>query len=238
MRVKTLLAAIALAAAGAPQAQTELKFQAMPLGSIWYVFAASFTKYIQPQLPAGAEGRRRRARRRDRQRDPGEREEGRPRLRERLHVGVGDAGRAGDLQGQEVSRHPRAARRAERGVDRRHADRGLHQAHRQRHDREGARLGAAAAGHHEARGQHGAAGGADGVRGRRPRLRQVQGEGRADHPGRRRPDPADDARRPRRPLLRERFTRPPGDAGGLADRAGALPRPAGEVARRCSGRTA
>ena len=54
MKTKTLLAAIALAVAGAPQAQTELKFQAMPLGSIWYVFAASFTKYIQPQLPAGA----------------------------------------------------------------------------------------------------------------------------------------------------------------------------------------
>jgi TRAP transporter TAXI family solute receptor len=35
-------------------AQQELKFQAMPLGSIWYVFAASFTRYIQPALPAGA----------------------------------------------------------------------------------------------------------------------------------------------------------------------------------------
>jgi len=35
-------------------AQSELKFQAMPLGSIWYVFAASFSKYIQPALPGGA----------------------------------------------------------------------------------------------------------------------------------------------------------------------------------------
>jgi TRAP-type uncharacterized transport system substrate-binding protein len=34
--------------------QQELKFQAMPLGSIWYVFAASFTKHIQPALPAGS----------------------------------------------------------------------------------------------------------------------------------------------------------------------------------------
>lgn len=46
-------AALALAA-GTAQAQQELKFQAMPLGSIWYVFAASFTKYIQPGLPAGS----------------------------------------------------------------------------------------------------------------------------------------------------------------------------------------
>ena len=56
MKLFRLFAAAALAAglgAGAAQAQ-ELKFQAMPLGSIWYVFAASFTKYIQPALPAGA----------------------------------------------------------------------------------------------------------------------------------------------------------------------------------------
>lgn len=39
---------------GLAWAQQELKFQAMPLGSIWYVFAASFSKYIQPALPAGA----------------------------------------------------------------------------------------------------------------------------------------------------------------------------------------
>jgi len=31
----------------------ELKFGAMPLGSIWYVFAASFAKHITPALPAG-----------------------------------------------------------------------------------------------------------------------------------------------------------------------------------------
>jgi hypothetical protein len=55
MRKVVCGAAAALAlAAGAAQAQQELKFQAMPLGSIWYVFAASFTKYIQPALPAGA----------------------------------------------------------------------------------------------------------------------------------------------------------------------------------------
>jgi len=35
-------------------AQQEIKLQAMPLGSIWYVFAASFTKHIQPALPAGS----------------------------------------------------------------------------------------------------------------------------------------------------------------------------------------
>jgi hypothetical protein len=39
---------------GLALAQSELKFQAMPLGSIWYVFAASFTKHIQPALPAGS----------------------------------------------------------------------------------------------------------------------------------------------------------------------------------------
>jgi uncharacterized protein len=32
----------------------EIKFGAMPLGSIWYVFAASFAKHIQPALPAGS----------------------------------------------------------------------------------------------------------------------------------------------------------------------------------------
>ncbi|HYN37657.1 MAG TPA: TAXI family TRAP transporter solute-binding subunit [Rhodospirillales bacterium] len=39
---------------GLAWAQQELKFQAMPLGSIWYVFAASFTKHIEPALPAGS----------------------------------------------------------------------------------------------------------------------------------------------------------------------------------------
>lgn len=32
----------------------EIKFGAMPLGSIWYVFAASFSKVIQPALPGDA----------------------------------------------------------------------------------------------------------------------------------------------------------------------------------------
>lgn len=36
------------------QAPTDLRFGAMPLGSIWYVFAASFAKHIQPALPAGS----------------------------------------------------------------------------------------------------------------------------------------------------------------------------------------
>jgi TRAP transporter TAXI family solute receptor len=47
------VAACTLALAGAALAQ-ELKLQAMPLGSIWYVFAATFAKHIQPALPAGA----------------------------------------------------------------------------------------------------------------------------------------------------------------------------------------
>lgn len=49
----------ALATLGHPlgalaQAGGDLKFGAMPLGSIWYVFAASFAKHIQPAMPAGA----------------------------------------------------------------------------------------------------------------------------------------------------------------------------------------
>ena len=40
------------APAGAQQA-SELKFGAMPLGSIWYVFAAAFSKHIQAGLPPG-----------------------------------------------------------------------------------------------------------------------------------------------------------------------------------------
>jgi len=40
-------------AAGA-QAVTDLKFGATPLGSIWYVFAASVAKHVQPALPAGS----------------------------------------------------------------------------------------------------------------------------------------------------------------------------------------
>jgi len=45
-----LLAAFALATAQAE----EIKFGAMPLGSIWYVFAASFSKHITPALPPGS----------------------------------------------------------------------------------------------------------------------------------------------------------------------------------------
>jgi len=44
-----LLAALPLASQG-----EELKFGAMPLGSIWYVFAASFSKHITPALPPGS----------------------------------------------------------------------------------------------------------------------------------------------------------------------------------------
>ena len=47
-----LLGALALAAS--PVRADELKFGAMPLGSIWYVFAASFAKHIQPALPPGS----------------------------------------------------------------------------------------------------------------------------------------------------------------------------------------
>ena len=44
---------VAVIGAGPTRAE-EIKFGAMPLGSIWYVFAASFSKAIQPALPAGA----------------------------------------------------------------------------------------------------------------------------------------------------------------------------------------
>ena len=44
---------VALVAGGAAYAD-ELKFGAMRLGSIWYVFAASFSKVIDPVLPAGS----------------------------------------------------------------------------------------------------------------------------------------------------------------------------------------
>jgi len=57
MRFKRLVAILAAAAAAftfAGAHGAELKFGAMPLGSIWYVFAASFTKYITPQLPPGS----------------------------------------------------------------------------------------------------------------------------------------------------------------------------------------
>jgi TRAP transporter TAXI family solute receptor len=46
------IAALALVSQGVRA--EELKFGAMPLGSIWYVFAASFAKHIQPALPPGS----------------------------------------------------------------------------------------------------------------------------------------------------------------------------------------
>lgn len=42
----------AVLSAGLARAE-EMKFGAMPLGSIWYVFAASFSKVIDPVLPGG-----------------------------------------------------------------------------------------------------------------------------------------------------------------------------------------
>lgn len=56
---RSALIALSSAALAGPnitlaQATTDLKFGAMPLGSIWYVFAASFAKHIQPALPAGS----------------------------------------------------------------------------------------------------------------------------------------------------------------------------------------
>jgi TRAP transporter TAXI family solute receptor len=48
-----LAAALGALAMGAAQAE-EIKFGAMPLGSIWYVFAASFAKHITPALPSGS----------------------------------------------------------------------------------------------------------------------------------------------------------------------------------------
>jgi uncharacterized protein len=52
---KLLLAGMAAAALLAQGARAEeIKFGAMPLGSIWYVFAASFAKHITPALPAGS----------------------------------------------------------------------------------------------------------------------------------------------------------------------------------------
>lgn len=52
---KALLAFVAAAALVAQGVRAEeIKFGAMPLGSIWYVFAASFAKHIQPALPPGS----------------------------------------------------------------------------------------------------------------------------------------------------------------------------------------
>jgi len=46
--------AITLGAFSTAARADELKFGAMPLGSIWYVFAASFAKHITPALPPGS----------------------------------------------------------------------------------------------------------------------------------------------------------------------------------------
>jgi hypothetical protein len=51
--VLALTAALSLVA-GVAQAGENLQIGAMPLGSIWYVFAASFAKVMQPALPAGS----------------------------------------------------------------------------------------------------------------------------------------------------------------------------------------
>lgn len=52
---KWLIAALAATTLVAQGARAEdLKFGAMPLGSIWYVFAASFSKHITPALPPGS----------------------------------------------------------------------------------------------------------------------------------------------------------------------------------------
>ncbi len=51
------IGAVAIGAAvlsAGPARAEEIKFGAMPLGSIWYVFAASFSKVIDPVLPAGS----------------------------------------------------------------------------------------------------------------------------------------------------------------------------------------
>ena len=50
---RLLLAGLAAFAVGSAQAD-EIKFGAMPLGSIWYVFAASVAKHIAPALPPGS----------------------------------------------------------------------------------------------------------------------------------------------------------------------------------------
>jgi hypothetical protein len=48
------LGAAACLLAGTAHAAENLQIGAMPLGSIWYVFAASFAKVIQPALPPGS----------------------------------------------------------------------------------------------------------------------------------------------------------------------------------------
>ena len=52
--MKKFLFALIAAAAFTPAKAEEIKFGAMPLGSIWYVFAATFSKYIVPALSPGS----------------------------------------------------------------------------------------------------------------------------------------------------------------------------------------
>src|SRR5687768_10872514 len=52
--MKKFLFALVAALAIGPAHAEEIRFGAMPLGSIWYVFAASFSKHIQPALPPGS----------------------------------------------------------------------------------------------------------------------------------------------------------------------------------------
>jgi len=52
-KLSMLVAAVACAAGVSAQAQTELKFGAMPLNTWWYIAGASITSLVQPQLPAG-----------------------------------------------------------------------------------------------------------------------------------------------------------------------------------------
>lgn len=55
MRKSALAVALVLCLfTGIAQAGENLQIGAMPLGSIWYVFAASFAKVIQPALPPGS----------------------------------------------------------------------------------------------------------------------------------------------------------------------------------------
>lgn len=52
---RLVAAALALCAlVSLPGRAEDLKFGAMPLGSIWYVYAASFSKFITPALPPGS----------------------------------------------------------------------------------------------------------------------------------------------------------------------------------------
>jgi hypothetical protein len=54
MRKAVTVAAALCLMAGVAHAGESLQIGAMPLGSIWYVFAASFAKVLQPALPPGA----------------------------------------------------------------------------------------------------------------------------------------------------------------------------------------